>query len=113
MGAVLTRIECNDGIPTIEEIASQFRDATGLELGVVEFGAGSYALSSPLLGRDVELALGPVLKLVRFRAHFGYFEWGILRALQRLGARLPSLKFPRYSAIRWSSLSWYSRLLHR
>ncbi len=113
MGAVGTKIEFEEVVPTIEQIASQFCDATGLELSVEKYGTNSYALSSPLLGRDVELVIGPVLELVRFRARLGYFEWGILRALQRLGARVPVDAFPHYACVPWASLTWYSRWLHR
>lgn len=107
------QIEFDNGIPTIEQIASHFRDATGLALTVEPFGTNSYALSSAVLRRDVEIKLGTVVELLVFRAHLGYFEWGILRAMQRLVGRVPVDAFPRYASARWASLSWYSRWVHR
>lgn len=114
MGAVGSRIEFEHGPPTIDEITCEFREATGLELIPLQYGARSYSLSSPLLKGDVDLdlRLGPVVMLVRYRAR-RYLEWGILRALQRLGGRVPVRVFPRYATAPWASLSWLRRWLHR
>ncbi len=112
MGAVGSRLELENGVPTIEEIASQFRDATGLDLIFDQDGTNCHALSSPLLRGDMELTLGPVLELVRYGWSFGYFEWNVLRALQRLGARTGVRKYPRYTEVPWANLPWYSRWLH-
>ena len=107
------RLPLNDGVPTIDEVVGQFRDATGLELSVEHYGTNSYMLSSAVLRRDAELVLKPVVVLVCFRLGRGYFEWGILRALQRLGAPVREDIFPQYSNVPWASLKWYSKLLHR
>ncbi len=107
------RIPLDDGVPTIDEIARRFRDATGLELSVEQYNTNSYAISSAVLRRDAELILKPVVELVFFRIGRGYFEWAILRAVQRLGGRIPEDVFPQYSDAPWSSLKWYSRWLHR
>jgi hypothetical protein len=107
------QIEFENAIPTIEGIASQFRESTGLALAVEPFGARSYSLSAAPLRRDVELVLGNVVELFVFRAHLGYLEWAILKALQRLGGRVPAQLFPGYASVPWSSLTWYRRWLHR
>ncbi len=112
MGAVGSRLELENGVPTIEEIAGQFRDATGLELTVEQYGPESYALSSPVLRGDIELTLRPILELTRYGWSFGYFEWNVLRALQRLGARTGVREYPRYTGVPWANLPWYSRWLH-
>ena len=107
------QVEFEHETPTIEEVARRFREATGLELKVEPFGASSFALSAVPLRGDVELMLGRGARLLVFRAHLGYFEWAILRALQRLGGRVPAHVFPRYADVPWTSLAWYSRWLHR
>lgn len=111
--AVGYRIPIKGAVPTIDKIVSHFRDATGLDLSVERYDLCSYAISSSVLRRDAEIALKPVVELVFFRVVRGYFEWAILRALQRLGAGIREDVFPHYANVPWEDVPWYRRLLHR
>lgn len=114
MPAVRYQIRFEGRLPTIDEIARQFRDATGLDLTVKPYGVISYDLRSAVLRCDAELVLKPTAQLMFFRLGLGYFEWALLGALHRLGGQLGrNYSFPKYTNVRWADLNWYRKWLHR